>query len=634
MARTVSDFAPPPSRVDGYYPLRGYALIGDGNTCALSSSDGSIDWWAVPTMASPPLFARVLDANRGGYFSICPTERFEVCRGNLVHGTLPETLFRTPSGVLRIVDALIDIGGGVRQSGLVRRVFGVEGDVEMSWQIVVGDRFDSDDAGALARDDGGVCWISAGDQRLAVLTRNAGQPDLAGARAFAAQFVLSAGDEAMVAVVSAAQAVPSSEIVMHRAEEHGRSWSNWSGGVRCDGPFAEAVRRSATVLKQLTYAPTGALQAAATTSLPECVGGDLNYDYRFAWVRDTSFALDAMATIGMDEEVRTVMRCLLREVRATEPQVRVLYSIEGEAVSAKDHEVAGWEGYSRSEPVRVGNNAANQRQLGVSGDLIDAVWRYVKHGNRVEDDDAAMIARIADETCGDWTKKDSGIWELDQHRHYTISKIACWTALDRATRLARGGHVPGEHADRWHETAAEIRSYVEETCWSDEKRSYTMFAGGDALDCGILLAGRTDYCGADDARLSSTIDAIRRELSAGGPLLYRYSGVEGDEGAFVACSFWLVEALAHLNRVDEARQVMTDMVALSNDVGLFSEQIDPRTFAFLGNLPQALSHLALIGAASSLSRRAPAAAASSSREQSARREAGSPAGARRATPSR
>jgi GH15 family glucan-1,4-alpha-glucosidase len=602
MARPLSQFEPPPGRVDGYLPLRGYALIGDGRTCALSSSDGSIDWWATPTMASPPVFARILDAGRGGYFSVCPVGRFDVRRGYTPDGAFPETLFRTSSGVVRVVDALTDVGGDEGHSGLVRHVFGVEGAVAMSWRVVVGDRLNSDDARALARDEEGVNWIGLGDERLAVLTHNAGDAELADDRSFVATFALSAGDEAMIAVLSTVSGVPSSEVVLRRVAEHARSWSTWTGRVRYDGPFAEQVRRSAAVLKQLTYVPTGALQAAATTSLPECLGSYLNYDYRFAWVRDTSFALDAMSTIGMDPEVRAVMRCLLKEVRTTEPQIKVLYSIEGEVVDTNDDEVVGWEGYAGSKPVRVGNKAASQRQLGVSGDLIDAVWRYVEHGEKLTGDDAAMIARIADEACGDWTKKDSGIWELEEHRHYTISKIGCWTALDRASRLARDGHIPDESVDRWEQTAAEIRSYVEEKCWSDEKRSYTMFAGGDALDCGVLLAGRTGYCAADDARLSSTVEAIRRELSAGGPLLYRYTGVKGDEGAFVACSFWLVEAMAYLGRVDDAREIMDGMVALANDVGLYSEQIDPRTFAFLGNLPQALSHLALIGAASSIAK--------------------------------
>jgi GH15 family glucan-1,4-alpha-glucosidase len=442
-----------------------------------------------------------------------------------------------------------------------------------------------------------VGWLVAGDLRLAVVTKCAGRIEVT-ERGFAGSFVCHAEEEALIAVVCAEQDVPAAGVVAGRVREGARVWRDWAQGIRYDGPWSKAVRRSGIVLKQLTYQPTGALQAAATTSLPECLGGELNYDYRFTWVRDTAFAIDAMATIGMDAELRAVMRCLLKEVRTTAPQIRVLYTIEGEQVDGHDHEVSGWDGYRGSTPVRVGNKAANQRQLGVTGDLIDAIWRYVGHGNKLEADDAQLVAEIADETCKIWTEKDTGIWELDEHRLYTISKIGCWTALDRAARLAGDGHIPAGQAMRWRETADEIRFYIEENCWSIAKGSYAMFAGGDKLDCGVLLAARTGYCDSDDARLSSTVDAIRRELSAGGPLLYRYSGVQGDEGAFVACSFWLIEALAHLGRVAEAREAMDAMVALANDVGLYSEQIDPRTFEFLGNIPQALSHLALIGAAS------------------------------------
>ncbi|HEX7104486.1 MAG TPA: glycoside hydrolase family 15 protein [Acidothermaceae bacterium] len=599
MAGALSKFAAPPDRVGGYLPLRGYALVGDSRTCALSSSDGSIDWWSVPTMASPPVFGRLLDSQRGGHFAIRPAGQFEVARRYADDEASPETVFRTSSGVVRVIDTIVELDATAPQAALVRRVIGVEGEVAMNWDVVVGDRFADDEVSAQARSLDGVGWVVAGDVRLAVVTSNAGVMTAAD-QGFAGVFDCRAGEEALVAVVSAEQWAPTLDVVANRVREGGRAWASWSRGVRYRGPWSDAVRRSAVVLKQLTYQPTGALQAAATTSLPECLGADLNYDYRFTWVRDTGFAIDAMTTIGMDVEVAAVLRCLLDEVRVTAPEVKVLYTIEGATVDGRDSEAPGWEGYRGSKPVRVGNEAANQRQLGVAGDLIDAVWRYVRHGNTLEADDAAMIADIADETCGQWAKDDSGIWELDEHRPYTVSKMACWTALDRATKLARDGHLPADRADQWQQTAAEIRRYVNESCWSEAKRSYTMFAGGDLLDCSVLLAARTGFCELDVARLSSTADAVRRELAAGGPLLYRYSGVQGDEGAFVACSFWLVEALAHLGRVAEAREVMDGMVALANDVGLYSEQIDPTTLEFLGNLPQALSHLALIGAASAV----------------------------------
>lgn len=603
MAGDLNTFAPPPTRVGGYFPLRGYAMVGDSHNCALSSSDGSIDWWTAPTMASPPIFGRLLDADRGGHFVVRPQGDFEVARRYAADSATPETDFRTLSGLARVLDALLDFDDGTTQSAVVRRVVGLHGSVPLSWEIVVGDRF-----GALETHEGivhassndGMSWLAVGDLRLAVVTKNAGTVGVT-ERGFAGSFDCQAGDEALIAVVCTAQGVPAADVVAHRAQEGDRVWRDWSRGIQYRGPWLDFVRRSAIVLKQLTYQPTGALQAAATTSLPECVGGDLNYDYRFTWVRDTSFAIDAMATNGMDAEVRAVMRCLLTEVRTTAPQIQVLYTIAGEKVDGHGGDVvSGWEGYRGSKPVRVGNEAANQRQLGVTGDLVDAVWRYVRHGNRLNSDDAELVAQIADETCGIWAEKDSGIWELDQHRFYTISKIGCWTALDRAVRLATDGHISREHASRWRETADEIRSYIEENCWSSARSSYTMYAGGEDLDCGVLLAARTGYCDSDSARLASTVDSIRRELSAGGPLLYRYSGVRGDEGAFVACSFWLAEALAHLGRVDEAREVMDEMVALANDVGLFSEQIDPRSLEFLGNIPQALSHLALIGAATSI----------------------------------
>ncbi len=606
MAGELNAYTPPLARVGGYYPLRGYAMVGDSRNCALSSSDGSIDWWTVPTMASPPVFGRLLDAERGGHFVVRPQQPFEVAQSHADDAATPAD-FRTSSGVARVLDALVDFDDVTAQSAVVRRVLGVAGDVPMTWEVVLGDRFgmleapEGSNGVVHASSDDGIGWLAAGDLRLAVVTKNAGRVEVT-ERGFSGSFDCHEGEEALIAVVCAAQDVPTADLVVRRAQEGDRTWRDWSRGIRYDGPWQKAVRRSAIVLKQLTYEPTGALQAAATTSLPECVGGDLNYDYRFTWVRDTAFAIDAMTTIGMHAEVRAVMSCLLKEVRTTAPQVRVMYTIKGEQVDGHDDVVPGWEGYRGSKPVRVGNEAAKQLQLGVTGDLVDAVWRYMQHGNRLSSDDAELVVQIANEACKIWREKDSGIWELDDHRFYTISKVGCWTALHRAVQLAEGGHIPDQHASRWRETADEIRFYVEENCWSSSKSSYTMYAGGDDLDCGLLLMARTGYCDSDRSRLSSTVDAIRRELSAGEPLLYRYSGVEGDEGAFVACSFWLVETLGYLDRVDEAREVMDGMMTLANDAGLYSEQIDPRTFEFLGNMPQALSHLALIGAAASIAR--------------------------------
>ena len=335
------------------------------------------------------------------------------------------------------------------------------------------------------------------------------------------------------------------------------------------------------------------MQSAATTSLPERIGGSRNFDYRFAWVRDAGFAVDALTSLSLRPEVHAAVVYLLSSAAKTVPDVRVLYSIRGEVAPAEMGKVTLWQGYRGSSPVQVGNNAAKQRQLGAYGDLLECVRRYVAHGNVLGGSAARVVFRIADNVCDQGPETDAGIWELGDTQPYTSSKIGCWAALSRAAELADLGQVPGDHAERWRSTAKAIHDYVDTACWSEAKSSYAFYAGTDKLDCATLLAARTGFCAGDDPRLHSTIDAIRAELTAGGPLLYRYTGMREEEGAFLACSFWLVEALAVAGRHDEAREVM-NAVAEANDVGLLSEEIDPHSRALLDNMPQALSHLALI----------------------------------------
>jgi GH15 family glucan-1,4-alpha-glucosidase len=357
------------------------------------------------------------------------------------------------------------------------------------------------------------------------------------------------------------------------------------------------VLRSAVVLSQLTFKPTGALQAAATTSLPEALGGSRNMDYRFCWVRDSGFALTALTGLRLHPEVHATMSFLLRALRASAPDVPPFYSMYGEPVSPVMQSVSGWTGYRCSSPVQRGNHASDQRQLGSYGDALEAISRYVAHGNKLDGASGRLVAQMAEQVCRQWREPDAGLWELSQTRPYTSSKIGCWAALTRAAELADAGQVPAEGAPRWRLSADQIRRYINQTCWSSGKGSYTFYAGGNELDAATLLVARTGFCSADDPRLHRTIEAIRRELSAGGPLLYRYSGMAEKEGAFLACTFWLVEALVHAGRLDEAGALMDAAVEQANDVGLLSEEIDPASRELLGNMPQALSHLALINAA-------------------------------------
>jgi GH15 family glucan-1,4-alpha-glucosidase len=338
--------------------------------------------------------------------------------------------------------------------------------------------------------------------------------------------------------------------------------------------------------------------AAPTTSLPEWLGGTANFDYRYAWVRDSALTLDALGNLGYSEQVHASLAWLLRASGGTHPRLEPFYALDGTVPT--HHSELDLDGYRGTRPVRKGNGAAGQTQLGSYGYLLETIEVYVRHGNQLDPETQVRVGEVADHVCRIWGNEDSGIWELPERRHYTESKLACWVALDRAIHLAGRGEAPGDHVDAWRAEADRIRAWVDERCWSEARQALAFYARTDDLDASVLLAARTGYLQPDDPRLDTTIDAVREHLSPGGALLYRYSGQEGDEGCFLACSFWLVEALARAGRLGEAREAMDELVGLANDVGLLSEEIDPRTKEFLGNFPQGLTHLSLINAAKAI----------------------------------
>lgn len=391
--------------------------------------------------------------------------------------------------------------------------------------------------------------------------------------------------------------LPSRLALESRLDDTLRAWHDWTARLTYHGPWSDAVRRSGLVLKLLRYGPSGAIAAAGTTSLPERIGGDKNWDYRFTWVRDTAFAVDACIQLGLDDEVHAAVASLLRSVRTTLPGLDVFYRLDGRP--GQDERRVDIPGYRNSRPVRVGNRAASQLQLGTFGDLFDCIWHYISAGHLLDASTGELLAHLADRCCKTWRSKDAGIWELTERQHYTVSKIGCWVALDRAVRLHEGGHIPGNHVRRWKSERDRIRAWVNKNCWSKAKQSYTFFAGTDQLDAAVLLAGMNGFEAGE--RLVGTIDAVRRELAVG-PLIYRYTGMDREEGAFLACTFWMVAALAALDRLDEATALMGDAVGLSNDLGLMAEQMDPASGEMLGNVPQGLSHLALVNAAFAVER--------------------------------
>ncbi len=585
-------------REDGYVPLGRYGFISDCRGGALVAADGSVDWLAGPEMDDAPLCAALLDPHDGGCITLAPTVE-HTCEQRYLPDTLVlETTFHCADAVVRVTDSLNRATAGpLPWAELARRVDVVGEPVPMRWQVRPGHLLGRVRPWVQSRPGGPL--LRAGRLHAAVVTQDLGDPR-PDAAAVSGEAVVSGDRPALLAVVvngAEPLIVPDAAAVLHRQQRTLEFWRQWCTEIDFDGPHVEAVRLSAMVLKAMTLAGTDGMLAALTTSLPERIGGHRNFDYRFGWTRDASFALDALAQLNLSEEMHGALTWLLDATRRTAPEVHTMYLPRGEPAPVRMDSVEAMPGYRSSSPVHVGNTAAGQRQLGAYGDLLDAVGRYCDRHGMLDPDTAVGLERIIDHVCDSWPERDAGIWELGSQEHYTISKIGCWVALDRGIRLAEAAQLATSHVQRWRSEREAVRSWVDEHCWSESKQSYTFHAGTEELDASVLLAARTGFLAPSDPRLRSTIEAVRTELGAGGPLLYRYSGMAQEEGAFVACTFWLVEALAISGDVAEAARLLDEALAHSGDTGLFSEEIDPGSGELLGNLPQVLSHLAVIGAA-------------------------------------
>lgn len=582
---------PLPERRDGFLDIGAYAAIGDGRTVALVGADGSIDWLPVPTVDAPPLIAGILDPEAGGHIRL-GVPGAQVTRRYVPGTNVLETTFVTDGGSARVTDSL-NVGGAGRLPWieLARRVEGLDGEVDLAVEIAPGDRFAT--ARPWIHAEAGTTVVHRGDQNVAVVAdgitwRHDGYRLVGQCRATPGRRHLLA----LVATDGEPVPVPAVADIDGRIDATVEAWRRWRRGLALPARWAAAVERSALALKLLIFAPTGAVTAAPITSLPEAIGGKRNFDYRFAWIRDSSFVVEALHRLGLLEEEHAALSWLLGTVSQTAPDLHVFYSLDGTVVTT-EREVP-FAGYRGSRPVRSGNGAAGQRQLGTFGDLLESLWRYARRGQVIDEATGALVSQIADRACDLWRQPDAGLWELHDRRQYTSSKIGCWAALDRACRLAEQGQVPDHHRDRWESERAGVTDWVNRHCWSASKGAYRFHADTDDLDAAVLLAARTGFDRGE--RLSATVDAVRRELGRG-PLLYRYSGMQEKEGAFLACSFWLVEALGHLGRTEEATDLMDELVGEANDVGLMSEEKDPSTGELLGNFPLGLSHLALVNAA-------------------------------------
>lgn len=585
-----------PPRRNGYVDLRSYAAIGDGRTVALISHDGSVDWYPIPDLDSAPAFARLLDAEHGGCIELCPDERFEVERKYLPGTNILQTTYTTASGRVQVTDSLnLGSTGRLPWNELARAVEGLEGTVAMRWRVAPGTMFNTVSPWVDVTAHKPV--LRASEVSVGVCGEHVGESKVE-EQQISGSFRTTPGSQHLLAVVathSEPLRLPTPREIRKNLEMTRETWLRWGDLLESDGPYGEEVQRSALVLKLLSHSPSGSVAAAATTSLPENMAGTKNYDYRFAWIRDATYALQALLKLGEQEDVHAQVSWLLRLVRAQVPNLHVLNRLDGEVPETRmtEYDVPGWRG---TGPVVAGNAAADQLQLGVYGDVFDVAHRYVAGGNVLDTATARMLADLADAICDVWRRPDSGMWELPEHRHYTSSKMGCWHGLDCAVRLAEDGYIPG-CVDRWRAERERIRAWIDTECWSEQRGAYVWYPGTQELDASVLLHAMTGFD--RGPRMKTTIAALRQELGRG-PLMYRYSGVDAEEGAFVACSFWTVAALTTVGQREQAVELMDRMVALANDLGLFTEMIDPEDHSFLGNFPQALSHLAVLNAALAL----------------------------------
>jgi GH15 family glucan-1,4-alpha-glucosidase len=583
--------------------LADYGLLGDTRTAALVSADGGIDWLCAPTFDGDPVFGALLGGPEAGSFRAGPAlPAKRLVRRYRPHTATLETIWATDGGTLSLTEAMVaEVSDGLLPTTLLIRRLAAEG-APAAAAVDFDPRF--------------------GERHLRPRVRQ-GQHLACEWGALAMSLGCSGGLRVEPGTTTAITVVPGRPVVMVLAlayaeplifvdpdtawdlvEADESRWREWASGISQDVPFRETVLRSLLTLKLLTYSPSGAPVAAPTTSLPEDPGGIRNWDYRYAWPRDASIGIAAFLGLGKDGEALNFLNWLLHASRLQRPRLPALFTLTGGHVP-RERTLRNWPGYLGSAPVRVGNGAAHQHQLDGYGWVLDAAWNLVRQGHRLNSETWRALRGFTDLVARRWPEPDAGIWEIRgdaaQHVH---SKVMGWLALDRALHIARTHPVSARRRGRWETARNDLAAEIRTRGFDTARNSYTRSYGSGDLDSALLILPVTGFESPDSARLRGTVDAVWTELSAGYPLLYRYppgqDGLPGDEGAFLPCSFWLAQALALTGRAAEATELFEALLATANPLGLFSEEIDPATRAYLGNYPQALTHAALIQAALAL----------------------------------
>ncbi|TWH72807.1 GH15 family glucan-1,4-alpha-glucosidase [Modestobacter roseus] len=583
-------------------PIEDYGLIGDLQTAALVGKDGSIDWLCLPSFDSAACFAALLGDERNGRWQLAPATGGACTRRQYRGDSLVlETEWETPTGSVRVIDLMPPRGEG---ADVVRIVEGLSGRVAMRMDLVL--RFDYGHLVPWVRSVDGVLVAVAGPDQVSLAT----PVDLHGQdHTTAAEFEVVAGERVPFVLTHSPSHLPrpepiEAESALASTEEF---WAEWIGHCSYDGEWGPAVRRSLITLKALTYEPTGGIVAAATTSLPEELGGSRNWDYRYCWLRDATFTLQALLGTGYLEEARAWRDWLLRAVAGDPSDLRIMYALDGSR-RIPEYELPWLPGYEDSPPVRVGNAAAGQFQLDVWGETLEGLHLARESGLCPTDDAWAVQKELMTFLESVWDTPDNSLWEVrGEPRHFVHSKVLAWAGVNSAVEAVERHGLDGP-VERWRELRQRIHDDVCARGYDPVRRTFTQFYGSEGLDAALLLIPQVGFLPWDDERVVGTVEAVQRELTDDGFLLRyhthadgRVDGLPGDEAPFLLCSFWLADALNGIGRTAEARELFERLLGLGNDLGLMSEEYDPRTGRHLGNTPQAFSHVGLVNTARHLS---------------------------------
>jgi alpha,alpha-trehalase len=597
----------------GSLPIADYGMLSDCSSAALVGRDGSIDWLCLPRFDSPAVFARLLDPD-AGHWSIAPVDEYTVERRYLPGTLVLETTFTTARGSVKLLDALAfaegqrghALGMGAPHE-LLRLVEGVSGSVDLNMELAPRPEYGLVHPLFRMTEDGGRTF--GGPSPIQV---RAGVPVAVEGPTMRSSFRVEAGDSVGFAlrwappeVVIPAPTGP--EGVRARIDDVAGAWRSWEAEHDVyQGPHRDLVRMSARVLQGMTYRPTGAIVAAITTSLPEDVGGERNWDYRFSWIRDASLTMEALYIGACSDEAGDFASFMTSSAgggHGIGRSLQIMYGIAGEH-DLSERELPHLRGWRDSRPVRVGNGAWNQTQLDVYGELLNVLYLYRERLGDLHPEIQHFTAELADAAARNWTQMDAGMWEMrGEPRHHLSSKVLCWTALDRAVKLAPHLGMYGK-AEEWAAERDRIHATVLERGWSEARQAYAQSYDADELDAAALLMPLVGFLPATDPRMRSTIEAIDRELTEDG-LVLRYrnaaglnaDGLTGEEGTFVICSFWLVSCLAKAGEIERAERLFDQLAGYANELGLLAEEIDTANGELLGNFPQAFSHIGLITAA-------------------------------------